>query len=59
MCVCVCVCVCVINVISSAGYKKMFDSKIITEELCGGARGVVVIVVGNGQGDTSSNPGRD
>ena len=25
----------------------------------GGARGVVVIVAGNGHGDTSSNPGRD
>ena len=25
----------------------------------GGARGVVVIVVGNGHGDTSSNPRRD
>ena len=25
----------------------------------GGARGVRVIVVGNGHGDTSSNPGRD
>ena len=25
----------------------------------GGARGVVVIVVGNGHGDTSSKPGRD
>ena len=25
----------------------------------GGARGVVVIVVGNGHGDTVSNPGRD
>ena len=25
----------------------------------GGARGVMVIVVGNGLGDTSSNPGRD
>ena len=24
-----------------------------------GARGVVVIAVGNGHGDTSSNPGRD
>ena len=24
----------------------------------GGARGVMVIVVGNGHGDTSSNPGR-
>ena len=35
------------------------------QELCiliifwGGARGVMVIVVGNGHGDTSSNPGRD
>ena len=27
--------------------------------LFGGARGVMVIVVGNGHGDTSSNPGRD
>ena len=27
--------------------------------IIGGARGVVVIVVRNGHGDTSSNPGRD
>ena len=27
--------------------------------LCRGARGVMVIVIGNGHGDTSSNPGRD
>ena len=25
----------------------------------GGARGVMVIAVGNGHGDSSSNPGRD
>ena len=25
----------------------------------GGARGVIAIVVGNGHGDTNSNPGRD
>ena len=31
---------------------------IITEWLNGGAHGVMVIVVGNGHGDTSSNPGR-
>ena len=31
---------------------------LITNSL-GGARGVVVIVVGNGHGDTSSNPGPD
>ena len=29
------------------------------EDLKGGARGVMVIVVGNGHDDTSSNPGRD
>ena len=28
-------------------------------QLLGGARGVMVTVVGNGHGDTSSNPGRD
>ena len=28
-------------------------------QLFGGARGVMVIVIGNGHGDTSSNPGRD
>ena len=28
-------------------------------DIYGGARGVVVIVVGNGHGDTSSNPRRD
>ena len=27
--------------------------------IAGGGRGVMVIVVGNGHGDTSSNPGRD
>ena len=33
----------------------------IAKDTCvdGGARGVMVIVVGNGHGDTSSNPGRD
>ena len=32
---------------------------VISIAICGGAHGVVVIVVGNGHGDTSSNPGRD
>ena len=31
----------------------------ITPPDVGGARGVIVIVGGMGQGDTSSNPGRD
>ena len=30
-----------------------------TRGVYGGARGVMVIVVGNGHGDTSSDPGRD
>ena len=33
----------------------MTDIKLVF----GGARGVMVIVAGNGHGDTSSNPGRD
>ena len=28
-------------------------------DLCGGARGLMVIIAGNEHGDTSSNPGRD
>ena len=32
---------------------------IIFNNNFGGARGVMVIVVENGHGDTSSNPGRD
>ena len=35
------------------------DKTKIIYKLNGGARGVMVIVVGNGHGDTSSNPGRD
>ena len=31
----------------------------MSKEIHGGARGVVVIVVGNEHGDTSSNPGQD
>ena len=31
----------------------------INHIVSGGARGVMVIVVGNGHGDTSSNPGQD
>ena len=30
-----------------------------TVYLLGGAHGVMVIIIGNGHGDTSSNPGRD
>ena len=34
-------------------------SKTAVTSIRGGARGVMVIVVGNEHGDTSSNPGRD
>ena len=39
------------NLIARLGFELIY--------LYGGARGVVVIVVGHGHGDTSSNPGRD
>ena len=43
------------------GYSKCrdFHNKSLTRRYNGGARGVMVIVVGNGHSDTSSNPGRD
>ena len=34
----------------------MFEIYVYTNVI-GGARGVIVFVVGNGHGDTSSNPG--
>ena len=44
----------------------MYDIKIFAKNekepetlIQRGARGVMIIVVGNGHGDTSSNPGRD
>ena len=33
--------------------------RVLLKFTCGGARGVMGIVVGNGHGDTSSNSGRD
>ena len=43
-----------ILIIYTGLYDFNYDNK-----LKGGARGVIVIVAGNGHGDTSSNPGRD
>ena len=46
--------VCIIYIkqfILASGFSNFF--------LMGGTRGVMVIIVGNGHGDTSSNPGRD
>ena len=42
-------------------YKQDLALNILQEFICynGGARGVMVIVVGNGHGDMSSNPGHD
>ena len=39
--------------------KKYNHKKQTLLKIYGGARGVMVIVVGIGHGDTSSNPGRD
>ena len=39
--------------------KTQFMSSLHLPIVFGGARGEMVIVVGNGHGDTSSNPGRD
>ena len=39
--------------------QKQDDQLEHTYSRYGGARGVMVIVVGNRHGDTSSNPGRD
>ena len=38
---------------------RLEKQQVKIELTFGGARGVMVIVVGNGHGDTSSNPGRD
>ena len=39
-------------------FVNIIDRKV-HDIYIGGARGVMVIVVGNGHGDMSSNPGRD
>ena len=55
---------------SRSGRPKIKDSEAMLQDIeanlvsniwrvSGGARGVMVIVVGSGHGDTSSNPGRD
>ena len=45
--------------ISQSKYIFMYEQFVrLRKSQSGGARGVMVIVVGNGHGDTSSNPGR-
>ena len=45
------------------GCNKKYFNVAIPHKFCGGGKcgdhGIMVIVVGNGHGDTSSNPGRD
>ena len=43
----------------SSHIAKWLQVLLYTTNSDGGARGVIVIVVGNEHGDTSSNPGRD
>ena len=47
------------TVATSSVSFRMFRALASSSSSLEGARGVVVIVVGNGHGDTSSNPGRD
>ena len=44
---------------SSIVVANVLDSEIVVSESCSGARGVMVIVVENGHGDTCSHPGQD
>ena len=49
-----------VSIIPSISKVFSLDKEIVPSALTiTGARGVMVIVVGNGHGDASSNPGRD
>ena len=43
----------------SSQYIYIYKEDLVLSNLQEGSRGVMVIAVGNGHGDTSSNPGRD
>ena len=45
------------SLLNTQQYKVCIKDKV--EQSNGGARGVIVIIVGNEHGDMSSNPGRD
>ena len=47
------------RIISIVSDDCILSSSALSYVVFGGARGVVVIVVGNEHGDTSSNPGQD
>ena len=66
VCVCLWVLLCVyvqapilLIVLRWINIKKSLSMSLLIIDTFGGARGVIVIVVGNEHGDTSSNPGRD
>ena len=60
MYVCVCVCVCAWEVGHLLDCYFLFRLVLWhINHYLGGAHGVMVIVIGNGHGDMSSNPGRD
>ena len=63
MCVCVCVCVCLskdaAKIINKIKICNASTSTYVNKLFLGGPRSVMVNAVGNGHGDTSSNPGRD
>ena len=40
-------------------HSYMLNFLLLLHNIYGGARGVMVIVVGNGHGDSCSNPGRE
>ena len=57
MCVCVCVCSCVCVCVCVCTLYIIYNILIIYV-IYGCTRGIMIIVVGNGHGVTSSNPGR-
>ena len=68
MLVCVCVCftvhLCLCAYFYVCVYERMYElprcnNACVLVYACVGARGVIVIVVGNEHGDTGSNPGRN
>ena len=48
-----------LQAILNQSWKQQLNSYLPSISKDGGTRGVIVIVVGNEHGDSSSNPGRD
>ena len=57
---CLCLCMYVyVQMYTTASFTEYKNFTISYKKIFGGARGVMVIVIGIGHDDTSSNPGRD